>query len=71
MMMSMAVSSADTLALPLQILSEKLDVLRLTFYTVPVSCGALVPVFFLHEVGTQLPTVQSQQAVMPCPIVMG
>lgn len=56
-MMSMAISSTNTLALPLQILSEKVDVLRLTFYTAPVSCGALVPVFFLREVGSQLPTV--------------
>ena len=69
-MMSMAVRSTDTLALALQILSEKLDVLRLTFYTAPVSCGALIPVFFLREVGTQSPTVQSRQA-MTCPTVRG
>ena len=54
-MTSMAISFTDTPASPLQILSEKLDVLRLAFYTAPVSCAALVPVFFLREVGTQLP----------------
>lgn len=51
MVMSMASQLADILALALQVLSEKLDVLRLTFYTAPVSCGALLPVFLLREVG--------------------
>ena len=53
-------------ALPLQVLSEKLDVLRLAFYTAPVSCSVLLPVFFLREVGAQMPTVHSQQAALPC-----
>ena len=33
----------------LQILKEKLDVLRLTFYTAPVSVAVLVPFFFYSE----------------------
>ena len=53
-------------ALPLQVLSEKLDVLRLAFYTAPVSCGVLLPVFFLREVGARMPTARSQQAAVPC-----
>ena len=52
-------------ALPLQVLSEKLDVLRLAFYTAPVSCSVLLPVFYLREVGAQMPTVHSQQAALP------
>lgn len=33
-----------------RILSEKLDVLRLAFYTAPVSCLALFPFCYFHEV---------------------
>lgn len=33
-----------------RILSEKLDVLRLAFYTAPVSCIALFPFCYFHEV---------------------
>ena len=33
-----------------KIMSEKVDVLRLTFYTAPVSCVVLVPLFLLREV---------------------
>ena len=32
-----------------QVLKEKMDVLRLTFYTAPVSVGILVPFFLLTE----------------------
>ena len=63
-------------AVPLQVLSEKLDVLRLAFYTAPISCGVLVPVFFLREVGAHcaLPAGSfglpfrscCHGAVMPC-----
>lgn len=35
-----------------RILSEKLDVLRLAFYTAPVSCIALFPFCYFNEVGT-------------------
>ena len=41
-----------TVSLPLlQVLSEKLDVLRLAFYTAPISCAVLLPFFFIREVG--------------------
>ncbi len=30
--------------------SEKLDVVRLTFYTAPVSLACLLPFYWLHEV---------------------
>ena len=32
-----------------QVLKEKMDVLRLTFYTAPVSVGILVPFFLMTE----------------------
>lgn len=35
-----------------RLLSEKLDVLRLAFYTAPVSLGVLLPLFYLSEVRT-------------------
>ena len=34
----------------LQVLSEKLDVLRLAFYTAPISCSVLLPLFIVREV---------------------
>ena len=33
-----------------RVLSEKLDVLRLTFYTSPISCLCLLPFYYLREV---------------------
>lgn len=33
-----------------KVLSEKLDVLRLTFYTSPISCMFLLPFYYLREV---------------------
>ena len=33
----------------LQVLREKMDVLRLTFYTAPVSVGILLPFFLMTE----------------------
>ena len=33
----------------MQVLKEKMDVLRLTFYTAPVSVGILVPFFLMTE----------------------
>ena len=33
-----------------KVMSEKVDVLRLTFYTTPVSCTALLPLFLAREV---------------------
>ena len=38
-----------------RILSEKLDVLRLAFYTAPVSCLALFPFCYVHEVSFESP----------------
>ena len=35
-------------------LSEKLDVLRLAFYTAPISCSVLLPLFIVREVGMLL-----------------
>lgn len=32
------------------VLSEKLDVLQLTFYTAPVSCAMLLPFYLIREV---------------------
>ncbi len=34
----------------LQVLSEKLDVLRLAFYTAPISCSVLLPLYIFREV---------------------
>ncbi|KAK9866952.1 hypothetical protein WJX84_004634 [Apatococcus fuscideae] len=42
-------SGAAMLSFSGKILSEKLDVLRLTFYTAPVSVGVLVPFFLWQE----------------------
>lgn len=39
-----------------RLLSEKLDVLRLAFYTAPVSLGVLLPLFYLSEVCIYSPT---------------
>ena len=36
-----------------KIMSEKLDVLRLTFYIAPVSCALLLPLFCIREVSAQ------------------
>ena len=33
-----------------RVLSEKMDVFRLSFYTAPVSCIALLPFVYLREV---------------------
>ena len=44
------VSNAAMMSMTGRILSEKIDVLRLTFYTAPVSCALLLPVFFIREV---------------------
>lgn len=35
-----------------KVMSEKLDVLRLAFYTAPVSCAILLPLFYIREVRT-------------------
>ena len=35
-----------------KVMSEKLDVLRLAFYTAPVSCAILLPLFYIREVTT-------------------
>ena len=33
-----------------KVMSEKVDVLRLTFYTAPISCSVLLPLFLIREV---------------------
>ena len=35
-----------------KLLSERIDVLRLTFYTAPVSSACLAPLFFVREVSS-------------------
>jgi len=37
-----------------KLLSEKMDVLRLAFYTAPVSCAVLLPLFVAREVSFEL-----------------
>ena len=37
-----------------KLLSEKMDVLRLAFYTAPVSCVVLLPLFVAREVSFEL-----------------
>lgn len=44
-------SNALMMTMSGKILSERLDVLRLTFYTAPVSCLCLVPFYINKEVG--------------------
>lgn len=46
-------SNAAMMSTSGRVLSEKLDVVRLTFYTVPVSCIALTPFFLWQEVRIQ------------------
>lgn len=43
-------SNAAMMSTSGRVLSEKLDVVRLTFYTAPVSCLALLPFFLCREV---------------------
>lgn len=45
---ALARPSAALISLPC---SEKLDVVRLTFYTAPVSLVCLAPFFWIYEVG--------------------
>lgn len=47
--LSSTLSGAAMLSFSGKILSEKLDVLRLTFYTAPVSVGVLIPFFLFQE----------------------
>ncbi len=44
-------SNAAMMSTSGRVLSEKMDVVRLTFYTAPVSCLALTPFFLWREVG--------------------
>ena len=44
------VSNAAMMSMSGKVLSEKLDVLRLTFYTSPISCLCLLPFYYLREV---------------------
>lgn len=54
------VSNAAMMTMSGKILSERLDVLRLTFYTAPVSCLCLLPFFKYKEVRA-LPALQLPQ----------
>lgn len=44
------ISNAGMISLSSKVLSEKVDVLQLTFYTAPVSFLAILPAFFYTEV---------------------
>ena len=45
----MQISNAAMMCMTGRILGEKIDVLRLTFYTAPVSSACLLPVFCIRE----------------------
>ena len=49
-----------------RILSEKLDVLRLAFYTAPVSCIALFPFCYFHEVSFSIIKFLSHKQACSC-----
>ena len=70
------VSNAAMMSMTGRLLSEKVDVLRLTFYTAPVSCLLLVPVFLSREVrGLHSSSSLQQKSVclclLPCVIQVG
>eukprot|EP00891_Asterochloris_glomerata_P001266 jgi/Astpho2/1266/Aster-07111 len=44
-------SNAAMISTTGKVLSEKLDVLRLAFYTAPISCSVLLPLFIVREHG--------------------
>lgn len=46
-------SNAAMMTMSGKVLSEKLDVLRLTFYTSPISCLCLLPFYYFREVCAQ------------------
>ena len=46
------ISNAGMMSLSGKVLSEKVDVLQLTFYTAPVSFIAILPAFVFREVGS-------------------
>jgi hypothetical protein len=61
-------SNAAMMSTSGRVLSEKLDVVRLTFYTAPVSCLALLPFFLWREVrciywGHHVPCTASTQVL--------
>ena len=47
---ALQVSNAAMMTMSGRVLSERLDALRLTFYTAPVSCLILLPFYHWHEV---------------------
>ena len=49
-------SNAAMMTMSGKVLSEKLDVLRLTFYTSPISCLCLLPFYYFKEVCSQHPS---------------
>lgn len=62
-------SNAAMMSTSGKVLSEKVDVLRLTFYTAPISLLALLPALYLREVGSNAfmgPSLQSTLARCLC-----
>ena len=47
---ALQVSNAAMMTMSGRVLSERMDALRLTFYTAPVSCLILLPFYHWHEV---------------------
>ena len=47
---SSTVCNAAMMCTTSTVLSEEVDVLRLTFYTAPASCALLLPIFIVQEV---------------------
>lgn len=56
------VSNAGMMSLSGKVLSEKVDVLQLTFYTAPVSFLAILPAFVLREVSSNFSSVPRRRS---------
>ena len=57
-------SNAAMMSMSGRVLSEKLDVLRLTFYTSPISCLCLLPFYYFREVHTRIPAEITRPTLM-------
>ena len=55
------VSNAGMMSLSGKVLSEKVDVLQLTFYTAPVSFLAILPAFMLREVSSDFSSMSRRR----------
>lgn len=60
------VSNAAMMTFSGKIMSEKVDALRLTWYTAPVSCVFLLPLFFMAEAGAMETYLQTHWQVCMC-----